>query len=74
MMNTQQLADLIFPDTKDISYYEEKYPQRTLSVRTVYCRDFAYKTNRRRIDLKDRRYRPEAENRKWRTGHRGFPE
>ena len=38
MMNTQQLADLIFPDTKDISYYEEKYPQRTLKEGAVVTR------------------------------------
>lgn len=37
-MNTQQLADLIFPDTKDISYYEEKYPQRTLKEGAVVTR------------------------------------
>ena len=29
-MNYKELADLIFPDVKDISYYEEKYPQRNL--------------------------------------------
>ncbi len=38
MMNTQQLADLIFPDTKDIFYYEEKYPQRTLKEGAVVTR------------------------------------
>ena len=30
MMNRQELADLIFPEAKDISYYEEKYPERDL--------------------------------------------
>ena len=25
-MDYKDLADLIFPDAKDISYYEEKYP------------------------------------------------
>ena len=29
-MNYKELADLIFPDAKDISYYEEKYPERKL--------------------------------------------
>lgn len=30
-MNYQDLADLIFPDTKEISYYKEKYPARNLA-------------------------------------------
>ena len=29
-MNYKDLADLIFPDAKEISYYEEKYPRRNL--------------------------------------------
>ena len=29
-MDFKDLADLIFPDAKDISYYEEKYPKRNL--------------------------------------------
>lgn len=29
-MDFNELADLIFPDAKDISYYEEKYPERNL--------------------------------------------
>ena len=29
-MNYKELADMIFPDAKDISYYEEKYPKRNL--------------------------------------------
>ena len=29
-MNYKELADLIFPDAKDISYYEEKYKKREL--------------------------------------------
>lgn len=29
-MDYKQLADLIFPNAKDISYYEEKYPRRNL--------------------------------------------
>ena len=27
-MNYKDLADLIFPNAKEISYYEEKYPER----------------------------------------------
>ena len=30
-MNYKELADLIFPNAKEISYYEEKYPKRNLS-------------------------------------------
>ena len=29
-MNYKELADMIFPDVKEISYYEEKYPKRNL--------------------------------------------
>lgn len=29
-MDFKKLADLIFPEAKDISYYEEKYPERNL--------------------------------------------
>ena len=29
-MNYKDLADLIFPDAKNIEYYEEKYPERNL--------------------------------------------
>ena len=29
-MTNEELANLIFPDAKDISYYEEKYPRRNL--------------------------------------------
>ena len=29
-MNYKELADMIFPDSKEISYYEEKYPRRNL--------------------------------------------
>ena len=29
-MDYKELADLIFPDAKEISYYEEKYPERNL--------------------------------------------
>ena len=37
-MNYKDLADLIFPDTKDISYYEEKYPERNLPEGAVVSR------------------------------------
>lgn len=29
-MDRKELADLIFPDVKEVSYYEEKYPERDL--------------------------------------------
>ena len=29
-MDYKDLANLIFPDAKEISYYEEKYPERDL--------------------------------------------
>ena len=29
-MDRKELADLIFPDAKEVSYYEEKYPERDL--------------------------------------------
>ena len=29
-MDRKELANLIFPDVKDYSYYEEKYPERNL--------------------------------------------
>ncbi|MCD8230244.1 MAG: glutamate--tRNA ligase family protein [Clostridiales bacterium] len=37
-MNRQELADLIFPDAKEISYYEEKYPERDLPEGAVVTR------------------------------------
>ena len=37
-MNYKDLADLIFPDAKDISYYEEKYPERNLPEGAVVSR------------------------------------
>ncbi|MCD8149981.1 MAG: glutamate--tRNA ligase family protein [Clostridiales bacterium] len=37
-MNRQELADLIFPDAKDVSYYEEKYPERNLPDGAVVTR------------------------------------
>ena len=30
IMDRKELANLIFPDVKDYSYYEEKYPERNL--------------------------------------------
>lgn len=37
-MNYKDLADLIFPDSKEISYYEEKYPERGLKEGAVVTR------------------------------------
>lgn len=37
-MTYKELADLIFPNAKDISYYEEKYPKRNLPEGTVVIR------------------------------------
>ena len=37
-MNYKDLADLIFPDAKEISYYEEKYPARDLPEGAVVSR------------------------------------
>lgn len=37
-MEYKDLADLIFPDAKDISYYEEKYPERSLPEGAVVTR------------------------------------
>ena len=37
-MNYKDLADLIFPEAKDISYYEEKYPRRELKENSVVTR------------------------------------
>ncbi len=37
-MTRQELADLIFPDAKDVSYYEEKYPARDLPEGAVVTR------------------------------------
>ena len=37
-MNYKDLADLIFPNAKDISYYEEKYPERNLPEGAVVSR------------------------------------
>ncbi len=37
-MDYKDLADLIFPDAKDISYYEEKYPERNLPEGAIVTR------------------------------------
>lgn len=37
-MNYKELADLIFPNAKEISYYEEKYPKRNLPEGAVVTR------------------------------------
>ena len=37
-MNYKELANLIFPNVKDIQYYEEKYPQRNLPEGAVVSR------------------------------------
>ena len=37
-MNYKELADMIFPDAKEISYYEEKYPARNLPEGAVVSR------------------------------------
>jgi glutamyl-tRNA synthetase len=37
-MDYKDLADLIFPDVKDIKYYEEKYPKRNLKEGAVVSR------------------------------------
>ena len=37
-MEYKELADLIFPDAKEISYYEEKYPERNLPEGAIVTR------------------------------------
>ena len=37
-MDYKDLADLIFPDSKPISYYEEKYPERNLKEGSIVTR------------------------------------
>jgi len=37
-MNYQDLANLVFPDVKDINYYEEKYPRRSLEEGAIVTR------------------------------------
>ena len=37
-MKDQDLANLVFPDSKDINYYEEKYPERNLPEGAIVAR------------------------------------
>ena len=37
-MSCKELADLIFPNAKEISYYEEKYPERNLPEGAIVTR------------------------------------
>ena len=37
-MDYKELANLIFPNVKEISYYEEKYPERNLPEGAVVTR------------------------------------
>ena len=37
-MTSKDLANLIFPDAKEITYYEEKYPERNLKEGAVVTR------------------------------------
>ena len=37
-MDYKELADLIFPDAKEIAYYEEKYPERNLPEGAIVSR------------------------------------
>ena len=37
-MDYKDLADLIFPECKGISYYEEKYPERNLKEGAIVTR------------------------------------
>ena len=37
-MNYQDLANLVFPEAKDIKYYEEKYPERNLPEGAIVAR------------------------------------
>ena len=37
-MDYKELANLIFPESKDISYYEEKYPERNLKEGAIVTR------------------------------------
>ena len=37
-MDYKELANLIFPDAKDVSYYEEKYPERNLPEGAIVTR------------------------------------
>ena len=37
-MDYKDLANLIFPNAKEISYYEEKYPERNLKEGAIVTR------------------------------------
>ena len=37
-MDYKELANLIFPEAKEISYYEEKYPERNLKEGAIVTR------------------------------------
>ena len=37
-MDHKELANLIFPNAKDVSYYEEKYPERNLKEEAMWLR------------------------------------
>ena len=37
-MTYKELADLIFPNVKEINYYEEKYPERNLEEGAIVTR------------------------------------
>ncbi len=37
-MDYKELANLIFPNAKEISYYEEKYPKRDLKEGAIVTR------------------------------------
>ena len=37
-MTNQDLANLLFPDAKDVSYYEEKCPERNLKEGAIVTR------------------------------------
>ena len=48
-MNYKDLADLIFPNAKEISYYEEKYPERNLKEGAIVTRYAPSPTGRMHI-------------------------
>ena len=37
-MDYKKLADLLYPDAKEIDYYEKKYPERALENGAEVCR------------------------------------
>lgn len=44
-MDNKELANLIFPNAKEIAYYEQKYKKRELKER-CYCYTLCAKSNR----------------------------